>query len=623
MPRARYDPQLATLVEQPPSGDAWCHEVKFDGYRIGCHADGRRVALISRNGKDWTAAYPEIVDAVATLHLQDALLDGEVAIVLPDGRTSFQALQNASAGASGRGTLTYYVFDLLRLNGRSIETRPLVERKALLQAIVEAHGHERIRFAEHVDGDGQAFLERACRLGLEGIISKRVDRPYHHGRNHDWVKAKCTRRQEFVIGGFTDPEGTRAGLGALLIGYYDGRNFVFAGKVGTGFSHTFVVELRRRLDVLEQKTGTFHVPPPRAIARRAHWVRPELVCEVTFTEWTSDGMIRHPSFQGLRTDKRPAEVRRETGEAPPQARVTAPALTRTVAGVRLRRPEHVVYPDPSTSTIDLARYYEAVAEWILPHVAGRPLSLLRCPGGVTGRCSTLKPTAAHAKPPLRSVGDKKSGIDSLAVDDVAGLIALVDLDVVELRTSNCSVRDLQRPNRLVVAIEPGDKVPWSRVVEAARSVRSVFGALDLDVWCQTTGGRGLQVAVPLRPHATWQECVEFSRALSAAIAGTDPEILFTSSTRQNRAHRIHVDCEANVTTGASIAAFSPRALAGGPVAMPIAWTDIRPALEVGDFTVASVPGRLARRERDPWEGYWQTRQKLTHQKLRAVKLLGR
>jgi len=623
MLRTRYDPQLATLVDRPPSGEGWCHEVKFDGYRIGCHVDGQRVALISRNGKDWTAAYPEIVQAIASLRLKDTLLDGEVAVVLPGGRTSFQALQNASAGASGRGSLTYFVFDLLRLDGRSIEAQPLLERKALLQALLRARGHERIRFADHVDGDGQAFLDRACRLGLEGIISKRVDRPYHHGRSHDWLKAKCTRRQEFVIGGFTDPEGARAGLGALLIGYYDGPRLVFAGKVGTGFSHAFVVELRRRLDTLEQKTDPFQASPPRAIARRAHWVRPELVCEVTFTEWTSDGMIRHPSFQGLRTDKRPAEVRRELGGAPPQASDGASADGRMLAGVRLRHPERVLYPEPTITAIDVARYYQSVAESILPHVAGRPLSLLRCPRGITAPCGALKRSLARAKAPLRKIRLTASGADTLVIEDLAGLVALVDMDVVEIRTSNCTANDLERPNRLVIEIEPGDKVPWSHVVDAARSVRSVFGALDLDVWCQTTGGRGLQVVVPLVPHATWAECVEFSRTLGAAIADTDPAIFLTSSTRQNRASRIHVGCEANERTGASIAAFSPRALGGAPVAVPIAWTDLRPALAIGDFTIASVPGRLLRLKRDPWKGYQQARQKLTQQKLRAVKLLGR
>lgn len=304
-----YRPQLATLVKDAPSGAEWIHEIKFDGYRIGCAIDGRRITLISRNGKDWTRAFPSIVEAASKIKVKSAMIDGEVAMVLPDGRTSFQALQNA--GTSG-ASLAYFVFDLLFHDGHPLDALTLEERKARLRALVGRGTKGRIRYADHVEGRGHEFFAQACRLGLEGIVSKRRDQPHRDGRHRDWLKTKCSLRQEFVIGGFTEPEGSRAGLGALLIGYYEGSRLLFSGRVGTGFTQKSATELRRRLDSMERKTSPFDPPPPGPLARRAHWVAPTLVCEVQFTEWTSDGNIRHPSFQGLRTDKRPEEVVRES-----------------------------------------------------------------------------------------------------------------------------------------------------------------------------------------------------------------------------------------------------------------------------------------------------------------------
>jgi bifunctional non-homologous end joining protein LigD len=320
-----YVPQLATLVATPPSGDEWLHEIKYDGYRIGARVRRARVVLYTRNGNDWSAAFPAIAAAVEKLGLDEALIDGEVAVVLPDGRTSFQALQN-TGDAANRGTLVYFVFDLLRLNGETLEMLPLEERKARLKKLVGARKTGRIRFSEHIEGNGQPFFAEACRAGLEGIVSKRRDQPYRAGRHGGWLKTKCVQRQEFVIGGFTDPEGMRAGLGALLIGYYEGERLVFCGKVGTGFSHKMALDLRARMDRIEMSTAPFIPPPPGSLGRKAHWVKPNLVCEVVFTEWTTDGKIRHPSFQGLRGDKKPREI---VQEKPTSADPKRPRVSRT------------------------------------------------------------------------------------------------------------------------------------------------------------------------------------------------------------------------------------------------------------------------------------------------------
>lgn len=312
-----YHPQLATLVDEAPSGDAWLHELKYDGYRIGCAIEQGKVRLESRRGHDWTKQFPEIVAAAQRLPVKSALLDGEVAVVSASGQTSFQALQNAFSGASREG-LTYFIFDLLHLDGGNVAAEPLVERKKKLEKLLRrAPAKGPLKYSSHVEGGGPKVLESACKLGAEGIVSKRKDQPYRGGRNTGWLKIKCVRRQEFVIGGFTDPEGSRQGIGALLIGYYDEKKrLVFAGKVGTGrgFTAAFTRKLRADLSALEQKACPFTPEPPKAIARQAHWVRPELVAEIAFTEWTQGGNVRHGSVLGLRADKRAHEVRRERSE---------------------------------------------------------------------------------------------------------------------------------------------------------------------------------------------------------------------------------------------------------------------------------------------------------------------
>jgi bifunctional non-homologous end joining protein LigD len=318
MPRTEYEPQLATIVQTPPSGDRWVHEIKYDGYRIGCVISKDRVRLISRNGNDWTHKFPSIAEAARTLPTDDALIDGEVAMLLPDGRTSFAALQQAAAGTASHASLVYFVFDLIRLDGQHIGRLPLEERKARLRTLVApappkakagaTKTAQRIRYAEHIVGDGEQMLEHAARIGLEGIISKRRDLPYQPGRHDGWRKSKVRQRGPFVIGGVTDPKGTRQGISALLVGYYDGPRLVYAGRVGTGFSQSLAIDLRKRLDALEQRQCPFDPPIVKGPERLAHWVTPVLVCDVLFAEWTNDTRLRAPVFAGLRTDVKPKSI---------------------------------------------------------------------------------------------------------------------------------------------------------------------------------------------------------------------------------------------------------------------------------------------------------------------------
>ena len=623
-PRPDYVPQLATLVDKPPSGGEWLHEIKYDGYRIGARVRKGRVSLFTRNGNDWTAAFPEVADVVDKLSLDDGLIDGEVAVVLPDGRTSFQALQNTGAAAN-RGTLVYFVFDLLRLNGQSLGSLPLEERKAMLKKLVGGRSTGRIRFSEHIEGNGEAFFAEACRAGLEGIVSKRRDHPYRAGRHGGWVKTKCVQRQEFVIGGFTDPEGMRAGIGALLIGYYEGNRLVFCGKVGTGFTHKLALELRARLERIEQKTCPFTPPPAGWLGRHAHWVKPELVCEVVFTEWTTDGKIRHPSFQGLRADKDPKQIAREkpTAIQSPVARAlkarAAPGRA-TILDVEISHPDRILYPDLKLTKIDIARYYESIKEWIVPHVAGRPLTLVRCPEGIGGECFFMKHSKVWAPKALRRVRIKektKLG-EYLLADDISGIVSLAQMDVLEIHTWNSVFEDVERPNRLVFDLDPGDEVDWPAVVRGARMVRDALTALKLESFVKTTGGRGLHVVVPLTPHADWKQCLDFSRALSERFEQAQPELYTTAFARAGRSRKILIDYLRNNRTNTSIAAYSTRAREGAPVSVPLTWEELRVSLDPRSLTVLTLPKRLARLKTDPWAGYWKCRQRLTIQLVRAI-----
>ena len=630
MPHSNYAPQLATLVKAPPSGAEWLHEIKYDGYRIGCRVRNKRVALISRNGKDWTAAFPEIAAAASALP-DGVLLDGEIAIVLPDGRTSFQALQRAFSGETGRASLVYFVFDLLREGGRALDRLPLAERKERLRTLIGRRKTARIRYSEHVVGHGETFFQQACRLGLEGIISKLANQPHHPGRHRDWVKTKCVLRQEFVIGGFTDPEGSRTGIGALAVGYHAGGRLVFAGKVGTGFTHKVAVDLRRQLDAIERRACPFDPAPPGWLGKNAHWVKPQLVCEVVFTEWTSDGKIRHPSFQGLRADKKPADVTREQPLAVPAREPIRAGGTRlpsprtgeaTVAGVKISNPDRIVYPQPPITKIDVARYYEQVADWIVPHVTERPLTLVRCPEGVRGECFFMKHSKVWAPSSLRRVRiqEKTKLGEYLIADDLPAIVGLVQMGVLEIHTWNSSFdRDVERPNRIVIDLDPGDDVTWADVVAAGRLVRKALAALDLESFPKTTGGRGLHIVVPLVPHADWSACLDFSWAISDALERMDPDRYTTQFAKAGRRKRILLDYLRNNRTNTSIAAFSTRARPGATISVPVAWEELRPTLDPDRFTIATVPRRLQRASPDPWKGYWTSRQKLTAQRLRAVR----
>lgn len=601
--------------------------MKYDGYRIGCRIVNGRINLISRNGKDWTASFPEICEAAGELGVRDALIDGEVAIVLADGRTSFQDLQNAFSGGSRRG-LAYFVFDLIHAGGETLSRRPLVERKkALLRLVGKRGSRSRIRYSDHVIGRGAHVFAEACRLGLEGIVSKRLDSEYKSGRHGGWVKTKCVLRQEFVIGGFTDPEGSRQGIGALLVGYFNEGRLTFGGKVGTGFTVAAARDLRRQLETIEDAACPFDPRPGGWLGKHAHWVQPKLVAEVAFSEWTGDGKIRHPSFQGIRRDKKATDVHRETAAAQthsspmkakkPAASPSSPSSAVkqgrvTVAGVSISHPDRLMFPDQRLTKADIARFYERISDWIVPHVQGRPLTLVRCPEGMSGDCFFMKHSKVWAPPALRrvSIQEKTKVGDYLIADTVAAVVSLVQMDVLEIHTWNTRSDDVERPDRIVFDIDPGDRVPWTKVVESARLVRRMLETVGLASFPKTTGGKGLHVVVPLVPRADWKECLEFSRALAEAIERHSPANYTTAFAKAGRERKILVDYLRNNRTNTSVSAFSTRARAGAPVSMPLKWDEVTSSLNPAAWTVRTVERRLTALKRDPWRDYWTTTQRL-------------
>lgn len=621
-PLPPYRAQLALLVSEAPAGDGWIHEVKYDGYRIGCALAAGRATLWSRRGKDWTASLPEVAAAARDLGARAALLDGEVAAQLPDGRTSFQALQNAFSGGA-RPSLVYFVFDLLHLDGEDLAHRPLLERKEALRRLV-GDGRGLVRYAPHVVGGGAGVFREACRLGLEGIVSKRADQPYRPGRNGGWVKVKCVLRQELVVGGFTEPEGAaRDGIGALLVGFHEGGALRFAGKVGTGFTNAQARALRERLDALAVRAPPFAPQPAGRLGRNARWVRPVLVCEVAFTEWTADGKIRHPSFQGLREDKRAEDVVRErpattatSTRTPPThsppcstgSRARSGPRSRSgeaeVRGVRISSPSRVMYPDAGLTKLDVARYYDEVAGAMVPHLRGRPLTLFHCPEGIAGACRFMKHSKVWAPEAVRRVRipEKTKVGEYLVADDARALLSIVQMDVLELHTWNATVARLEEPDRIVLDLDPGPEVPFAEVVRAARVVRDALGAVGLGAFVKTTGGAGLHVVAPVVP-APWQACLGFSRAVAVALARHDPRRFTTSFAKAGRERRILVDYLRNDRTNTSVAAFSTRARPGAPVSVPIAWDELGPRLRPERFTVATLPRRLRSLRTDPWAGY--------------------
>ncbi|HET6639448.1 MAG TPA: DNA ligase D [Gemmatimonadota bacterium] len=625
---------LATLVKEPPAGDEWLHEIKLDGYRILAGVEGGRARLVSRNGNDWTQRFAPVAEAVRSIAAESALLDGEVAVLDSRGITSFHALQ--SAGSTPGSELRYFVFDLLHLDGQDLTGVALVERKEALRALLAASAPlQGIQFSDHVVGHGDEFFRTACGSGVEGIVSKRASSRYTPSRTKDWLKVKCTLRQEFVVVGFTEPQGARPGFGALVIAVHEDGELRHAGKVGTGFTDDDLRELRNRMRKLERKSAPVVDPPRGAEGRGIHWLEPRLVAEVVFTEWTPDGTIRHPSFQGLRADKKPAEVVREVPSAVPKtagaaAGSLAPKTSGgksgrgkaggnpVVAGVRLTHPERVLWPEEDLTKAELAEHWMAVAERALPEIADRPLTLLRCPDGREGQCFFQKQSHVSIPdivPRFDLVVDGED-VTYMRIDGEAALVGLAQASVLEVHVWGSRVDRLEKPDRIIFDIDPGPDVVWPRVALAAVALRDLLADAGLESWLKSTGGKGLHVVAPIERRSGWEEVKAFSRAVAERLAEERPDEYTSKLPKKYREGRLYIDYLRNDRNATAIAPYSTRARPGAPVAVPLAWNELIEHTETPVWTVRTVAERLS--QPDPWADIGEARQALTRAARRAV-----
>ncbi len=626
-------PQLATLADKAPPGDEWVHELKYDGYRILSRVKNKSAQLLTRNGNDWTSKLQRISETVSALPVKNAWVDGEVVALMPDGTISFQALQNAFDTRS-ETNLVYYVFDLMYLDGYDLRKVPLLERKQALAAVIPGDASGLVRFSDHITGRGEVVFEQACRQEMEGIISKRTDAAYQAGRNRNWIKVKCGHRQEFVIGGFTDPSGSRVAFGALLLGVYDGQGQLrYAGRTGTGFSERSLKELHKKLTALKQSQSPFVNPPTGIDARGVHWVKPRLVAEVAFAEWTNEGLLRQAAFQGLREDKSAKSIIREGTEAQTPSRAASSGASKkpvrhragtirreasadgptTVAGVTLTHPDRVLFPDQGFTKLALARYYEQVGTWILPHLTDRPLTLVRCPEGHDKECfyqkhanDTVPDTIGRVK-----IRDEKGVSLYMIADSLQAVIGLVQMGVLELHTWGAKRDALERPDRIIIDLDPDPTVPWKFVIEAAQLVKTLLNEMELECFVKTTGGKGLHVVLPLQRVHTWDEVKAFSKGLADHLVRLIPDRFIANMSKQKRKGKIYVDYLRNARGATAIAAYSTRARAGAPVSVPLAWEELSVELRSDHFTVANVAERLNALKQDPWRDYFRIKQKLT------------
>ena len=615
-----------------PEGRNWVYELKFDGYRVQALIQDGHARLLTRKGLDWTHKFDPIPQLLGRLDIGSAILDGEIVAADTRGAHSFKTLQSVLHDERRDTPLQYYVFDLLHLDGEDLRALPLTERKARLTALLQTGDLEgRVLVSKHFTEAGDGLLGKVCDLRLEGLIAKRGDAPYRPGRGGDWLKVKCHKRQEFVIGGFTEPKHARRGIGALLLGYYEDGRFLYAGKCGTGFDDEKGDDLRKGLDALVTETRPFETVPSD-VRREAVYVSPKRVCEIEFTEWTPDGRLRHPSFQGLRDDKPATEVGRDRPvhaqdvEAEPVRRRTVTAAKKSkgevVAGITITHPDRVIFPEQGISKVDLAHYYFDIAGHILPHVADRPISMIRCPEGIGGECffqrHLSQGSVAHVFDTGIKVKDRNE--DYIMIKDVEGLISLVQWGAIEIHPWGCMAADPDRPDRMIFDLDPDPEARWRDVIEGAEEVRQRMREFGLDSFVKTTGGKGIHVVIPIVPEFGWDAIKALTRAVAQSMTHDSPDRYIATASKAARKGKVFVDYLRNDHTATAVAAYGVRARPGAPVAMPIDWKELTVDLKPAGWTLETVPDYLRRRKNDPWADFFSMRQKLPREVLEALKI---
>ncbi|WP_339457254.1 DNA ligase D [Pseudomonas sp. EA_65y_Pfl1_P120] len=602
----QFAPQLATLVDRAPEGD-WHYEIKFDGYRMLARIRDGEVRLFTRNGHDWTERLPRQAKALQALKLKDSWLDGEVVSLNGDGVPDFQALQNAFD--IGRSLdIVYYLFDAPFLNGQDQREAPVEDRRAALKAALAGSRSKLLRFSEAFTAHPRDIFESACDLALEGVIGKRLGSPYASSRSADWIKLKCRLRQEFVIVGYTRPQGSRSGFGALLLAVNDDSGLVYAGRVGTGFDQASLKSIYAQLTPLECSTSPLEKPLTSAQARGVHWVRPTLVGEVQFAEWTREGVVRQAAFVGMRTDKPAAQIIHEQ----PRAAKSMKTAKKPSGNVNITHPDRVIDKQSGTQKQQLAQFYDSISQWILPFLRHRPVSLLRAPEGIEGEQFFQKHSERLAMPDIKQLDQALDPGHSrlMEIDSAAALIGAVQMGTVEFHTWGGTTDKLETPDLFVLDLDPDPALPWKAMLEAAQLTLSVLDELGLQAFVKTSGGKGLHLVVPLARRDHWDTVKAFAKAIAQFMTAQLPERFTATSGPKNRVGKIFIDYLRNARGASTVAAYSVRARPGLPVSVPVSRKELKGLRGAQQWTVANVHERLKALKVDPWAGY-ANRQKIS------------
>jgi bifunctional non-homologous end joining protein LigD len=630
-----FSPQLATLVAEPPEGD-WLYEIKFDGYRILARVLKGKVNLFTRNGHDWTARLPIQAKAIEALKLEDSWLDGEVVVLNNNGVPSFQALQNAF-DVGNSADIIFYLFDAPYLNGFDLRESPLQERRAQLEKVVAKQKDGTLRYSAIFDADHKSIVQSACALSLEGVIGKRANSTYVSRRSNDWIKLKCRLRQEFVIVGYTEPQGSRSGFGAILLGVHKNigdPQLLYAGKVGTGFNEARLRDIYKKMHALERTTPAVSTKLTSEQKRGAHWVEPKLICEVEFAEWTDEGILRQAAFISLRTDKPAKDIIREqpktiasSSNEPKSAKKSATKNTPLarkssvelnskngkidVAGVGISHPERVLDVESGATKLELAEFYESISEFILPHLAQRPVSLLRAPDGVAGEQFFQKHSENMAIPHITQLNKSLDPTHGrlMQIDSVEGLVGCTQMNTIELHTWGATTAHIEKPDRFILDLDPDPALPWRSVEEATRLTLSLLDELKLQALIKTTGGKGMHILVPLTPDASWEYVKAFSKAITEFMSKQIPERFVAKMGPKNRIGKVFIDYLRNARGASTVCAYSVRARPGFAVSVPISRDELDKISHSDQWNIKNLHERLEKLKKNPWGDYTGTHYK--------------
>jgi bifunctional non-homologous end joining protein LigD len=624
---ALVEPQLATLAANIPEDGDWSYEIKFDGYRMMGRISGGQAQLFTRNGHDWTDRMPRLRDALAAIPVDNAWIDAEAVVLNESGTPDFNALQNAFDRRSTT-EIVLFIFDLVWINGTDIRAQPLRARRALLRELMDEVESPLLRFSDDFAEDPASLVSSACRMKLEGIIGKRADAPYRSGRSTDWIKLKCNLRQEFVIGGISRVKGAKSGVRSFLLGVHEPDGALrYAGHVGPNFTPRQSAAFAKRIAALKALQSPFYNPPKPERDREFLWLRPEVVAEVSFLEWTPGGEIRHPLFHAIREDKPAAAVTEEkVVDAPDQGHFGStrerpgPRGTVLMGDIKISNPQRVIDTTAGHTKLDLVRYYDAIAEWALPYLHNRPLTLVRAPDDIKGELFFQKHAERMRIPGVEELPRElhPNHPPLIVANSVDALVGLAQMSVVELHSWNAVAPDLEHPDRVIFDLDPDPALHWDAMLEAAALVKTVLDELGLRSFAKTSGGKGFHIVVPLTRKQGWDDVKDFSHAVARHMARVVPEKFSAVSGPRNRVGKIFIDYLRNGRGASTVAPFSVRARGGMAVSMPISWQELKDVRRGDEWTMKKAVARQRSLQADPWEGIWRTRQGITAAMRRAV-----